>query len=122
MQKMRKKYSSSRKYFIHVVRSTLYVKYDTFDQYFDVLMKDYATYNAYKRDANTHPTFDVYSVGKMLSNILNDYFSEGHPKWMEVIERWKALTRQMTQLIPWKRITMDQALKEVRDIRHFLFG
>ena len=89
-----------------------------------MLNEDYPTYKDYMREANTHPTFDVYSVGKILSAIINDYFSDGdgNPKWMEVIERWRVLICKMTWLIPSKRITMDKALKEVRAIRHFLFG
>jgi hypothetical protein len=76
------------------------------------------------REANTHSTFDVYSVGKMLSTIITDYFSDsdGNPKWMEVIEKWRQIICKMTWLIPSKRITMDKALEEVREIRHFLFG
>ena len=78
IEDMKKQYHSGRTFYIILVRSTLYVKKKTFDQWDDAL-SNYPDYIAYKRHANTHPTFDVYSVGQMLKHILGNYFKKDRP-------------------------------------------
>ena len=62
-------------------------------------MKDYNSYLAYRLEAETHRTFDVYSLGIMLSEMLEDYNDENH-EWMEATHLWNGLISKMTQLVP----------------------
>jgi len=45
-------------------------------------MTDYPNFELYLNFSKTHHTFDVYSVGVMLSEMVEDHESFCGPKWM----------------------------------------
>jgi hypothetical protein len=82
-------------------------------------LKGYKSYARYKEEADTHRTFDVYSLGIMLSEMLEDY-NYDKQEWMEVTQLWKELISKMRQPDPRYRIQVEEAIEYVKYIRRHL--
>lgn len=61
------------------------------------LQAKYRNHTNYRMINSIHRTFDVYSVGHMLEEILSTYDLWKLPKWIEVGQKLKKLTHYMTQ-------------------------